>query len=317
MRSRTFATTAQPTRAVRYRDAERTLWTRYGLAPTERFVELKDPTARLRVLDIGFGEPVLFVHGLLGPDAFAPLVRELRAFRCLVLDRPGWGLSTRLDYTKSPLGSLVANVLDGVLTGLGLDHVHVVGASSGTLWALRFAQSRPGRVGRVVLVGAGPLLAEQRVPSWLRLMASPLGALMLRNTSLETLRSILRQAGHAESLDDGRIPNELLAWRLAASRDTEAMNSERAMLRDALISWPTARWRAGALFAPPELRAIPQHTLYLHAAADPAGRIDIARRITDLLPHGELDIVDGHSHEPWLEDPRGVATRVTSYLQAA
>ena len=311
-----LATTAA-TGADRYHDAERALWTRYGLAPAERFIELREPRARLRVLDIGFGEPVLFVHGLLGPDAFAPLVRELRNFRCLVLDRPGWGLSTRVDYARSRHGSPVANLLNDVLVGLGVDRAHVVGASVGTLWALRLAEAHPERVDRVVLIGAGPLLDELRVPAWLRLMASPLGALMSRNTSLVTLRSILRQAGHAESLDDGRIPSELLAWRLAASRDTEAMRSERDMLRDSLVRWPTGRWRAGALFAPPDLRAIPQHTLYLHAAADPVGQIDIARRITDLLPHGELDIMDGHSHEPWLEDPRGVATRVTSFLQAA
>ena len=315
--SSTLVTTEGSTAADRYHDAERALWTRYGLAPAERFVELREPRARLRVLDIGFGEPVLFVHGLLGPDAFAPLVRELRDFRCLVLDRPGWGLSTRVDYAISRHGSLVANLLKDVLVGLGIDRAHVVGASVGTLWALRLAKAHPERVGRVVLIGAGPLLDELHVPFWLRLMASPLGAFMSRSPSLKTLRSILRQAGHTESLDDGRIPNELLAWRLAASRDTEAMRSERDMLRDSLISWPTGRWRAGALFAPPELRAIPQHTLYLHAAADPVGQIDMARRITDLLPHSELDIVDGHSHEPWLEDPRGVATRVTSFLTTA
>ena len=106
--SSTLTTTAGPTSAERYLDAERTLWTRYGLAPAERFVELREPRARLRVLDIGFGEPVLFVHGLLGPDAFAPLVRELRDFRCLVLDRPGWGRSTRVDYASSRHGPLVA-----------------------------------------------------------------------------------------------------------------------------------------------------------------------------------------------------------------
>ena len=309
-------TTTESTRADRYHDAERALWTRYGLAPAERFIELSEPRARLRVLDIGFGEPVLFVHGLLGPDAFAPLVRELRDFRCLVLDRPGWGLSTRVDYAMSRHGPLVASLLNDVLAGLGVDRVHVVGASVGTLWALRLAKAHPERVARVVLIGAGPLLDELRVPPWLRLMASPLGTLMSRNTSLAALRSILRQSGHAESLDDGRIPSELLTWRLAASRDTEAMRSERDMLRDSLISWPTGRWRAGALFASAELRAIPKHTLYLHAAADPAGHIDMARRITDLLPNGELNIVDGQSHEPWLEDPRGIATRVAGFLAA-
>jgi 4,5:9,10-diseco-3-hydroxy-5,9,17-trioxoandrosta-1(10),2-diene-4-oate hydrolase len=300
----------------RYLDAERALWTRYGLAPIQRFVEMDDPTARLRLLDVGFGEPVLFVHGLLGPGAFAPLVRELRDFRCLILDRPGWGLSTRIDYANLPLGSFVAAVLDRVLAGLRLDRVHVVGASGGTLWALRLAETYPERVGRVALIGAGPLLDEVPAPSWLRLMASPLGTLMLRNTSRETLRSVLEESGHRESLDDGRIPEELLAWRLSASRDTDAMRSERDMLRHALISWTTGRWRAGALFSRAALRAIRQRTLYLHAAADPVGATGTARRVTELLPQGELHIVEGHSHEPWLEDPRGIANRLTTFLRA-
>jgi pimeloyl-ACP methyl ester carboxylesterase len=65
------------------------------MRPAERFVELKSPEVRLRVLEVGVGEPILFVHGGIGPDAWARLVRELRGFRCLVLDRPGSGLTRR------------------------------------------------------------------------------------------------------------------------------------------------------------------------------------------------------------------------------
>ena len=310
-----IATPTAPTRAERYREVERALWTRYGLAPTEQFVDLDRPMARIRVLEVGFGEPVLFVHGLLGPDAWAPLVRDLRGFRCLVLDRPGWGLSSPIDYARTSYGSLVADVLRGVLEGLGIARAHVVGGSGGTLWVLRLAAAHPSRVGRVTLIGAGPLLATLAVPSWLRLMASPLGALVVRHTSGEMLRSLLRSVGHGASLDDGRIPDELIAWRLAASRETDAMRGERAMLRDALVSWPRGRWRSGVLLDDAELRAISHSTLYVHAKADPVGPIGLARRIVELLPRGELHAVEGASHEPWLEDPAGLAERITEFLR--
>jgi hypothetical protein len=65
----------------RYRRAEQALWRYYSVQPSERFVELDSPWARLRVLEVGSGEPVLFVHGTggTGPD-WAPLVGERPGF---------------------------------------------------------------------------------------------------------------------------------------------------------------------------------------------------------------------------------------------
>ena len=80
------------TRVERYRQAERALWAHYGLNPAERWVELKQPPARLRLLETGSGAPVLFVHGTAGPGSGPALIRELRGFRCLVPDRPGCGV---------------------------------------------------------------------------------------------------------------------------------------------------------------------------------------------------------------------------------
>ena len=87
-------------RLERYRAAERTLWARYDLEPVERSIDLAEVNGALRVLDIGAGDPLLFVPGTGGTGPYwAPLVRELKADRrCLLVDRPGWGLSTAIDY---------------------------------------------------------------------------------------------------------------------------------------------------------------------------------------------------------------------------
>ena len=47
-----------------YRAAEKRLCDRYGLAPTEHFVRLPKLTTTVRVVDVGQGQPVLFVHGI-------------------------------------------------------------------------------------------------------------------------------------------------------------------------------------------------------------------------------------------------------------
>jgi hypothetical protein len=54
----------------RYLDAETRLWQHYGLAPRYRFVEIARPHARLRVLEVGSGPPVLFIHGTVGPGSW-------------------------------------------------------------------------------------------------------------------------------------------------------------------------------------------------------------------------------------------------------
>jgi pimeloyl-ACP methyl ester carboxylesterase len=314
MTDHAISVTAAETRIERYRRTEQALWKHYGLTPSERFVDLDSPRLRLRVLEVGLGEPILFVHGLIGPSAWAPLVRELRGFRCLVLDRPGWGLSSTLDYSERPYSSVTADVLKGVLDGLRVDRAHVIGGSIGTLWALRLAAAYPQRVDRIALMGAGPLLSEVPVPTVLRLIASPLGALMIRRADAKTLRSILQSSGHGASLDDGRIPEEFIEWRLSAARDTGAMRSERDMLRQAIVNWIRPGLRRGLALEDAELRAIAHPTLYVHGTADPTSTAEFAKRVVDLLPRGELEVVNGGGHEPWFEDVGHVARRVSRLM---
>ena len=103
-------------------------------------VELSEPALRLRVVEVGSGRPVLFIPGTGGTGPYwAPLIRELPGIRCLLLDRPGWGLSSPIDYRSGAFGSLAATTLVKVLDALELDRVDIVGASIGGLWALHLA----------------------------------------------------------------------------------------------------------------------------------------------------------------------------------
>ena len=83
--------------------------------------------------EVGSGEPVLFINGTGGPGAyFAPLLAALRGFRCLVLDRPGWGLSDPVDYSRAAYRTVVAELLRDAQDALGVDRACVVGGSIGT-----------------------------------------------------------------------------------------------------------------------------------------------------------------------------------------
>jgi pimeloyl-ACP methyl ester carboxylesterase len=305
-----------PVAADRYRAAEHTLWHHYGLVPTERFVELHSPPVRLRVVEVGSGSPVLFVPGSAGTGPYwGALVRELPGCRCLMLDRPGWGLSSPMKYTARSYARAAADVLCGVLDALELERVAVAGASIGDVWALRLAARHPERVTSVALLGGGPIVDEAGTPTIIRLIASPLGAIMVRlPASAGRLRGILRQVGHGESLDAGRIPDEYIDWRLGLERETHSMRNEREMVR-AIVSVRTGL-RPGLPFQESELAAIEAPTLMLYGTRDPVGSPEIWKTTLGRLPHGELRLIDGAGHMPWLDDPGVVASHINRLIGA-
>ena len=298
-------------RAARYRSAEHELWQHYGLQPTERYIQLHSPPARLRVLEVGSGTPLLMVPGTGGTGPYlGALVRELGAFRCLVLDRPGWGLSTAIEYGGREYRSVVSDVMRGVLDGLGLERCHVSGASIGNVWALRAAQAMAGRVDRVVMLGGMPW-DEVPMPTFIRLLASPIGPLIVRlGATRRVLRAQLRGIGHGPALDAGRL-EPYIAWRLALERETGSMRSEREMVR-ALVDGRA--WRPGLTLEARELGAIERPVLHIWGTADPVGAAQTWSTAAHALAHGELQIIDGAGHLPWLDRPEEVGRHVSRFL---
>jgi 2-hydroxymuconate-semialdehyde hydrolase len=199
-----------------------------------------------------------------------------------------------------------------VLDALELDRTHVIGASIGNVWALRAAQAHPKRVRRVVLFGGGPLLSQIPPPRIIRMIASPLGALMVRvGENPKRVKAILRGNGHGASLDAGRIPQAYIDWRVSLSRETPSMRSERDMVRSLLAG---KRWKPGLTFTDEELAKLRHPLLMIYGSQDPVASVDIWRRFVDLLPDADLKVVDSAGHVPWLDEPVGIAESTHRFL---
>ena len=300
--------------AERARLAEEGLWRRHGLVPTARTIELRRPRVRLRVLEVGSGDPLLSIHGTVGPGGWPSLVEAMPGHRFLLLDRPGWGGSEPIDYRKHDYHDVAANILGGVLDALGLAKASIVGTSIGDVWALSLAQRAPSRVDRVVLLGGGPIVKEVERPGFIRLLASPVGALIVRlPINAERARSILRDNGHGLSLDAGRIPDEFITWRVVMSNDSMAMREERAMIKTVVAP---SGWSPQLVFTPAELRSIVAPTLHVYGREDPVGSVALWQRFASELPNGTLAVVDHAGHMPWFDAPDRVAAHVEAFLSA-
>src|SRR5687768_960781 len=126
----------------RYRRMEEALFADAGIRPIEHQIELRSAGGTARVLEVGEGVPTLFLHG--GPVAagvWAYLAAKLVGMRCLLLERPGTGLSAPPSTVPdaSSLARYVERLTRDVLDAFGLPRAALVGSSFGGYSALRSA----------------------------------------------------------------------------------------------------------------------------------------------------------------------------------
>ena len=124
-------------RVIAARTVEQELFDFYGLPAKDHYIVLPDQGIRVRVSEIGSGEPVVIVPGNTG-DVFplASLLAELKGRRIIAINRPGGGLSEGIDHTRVDIRQFAVNTLDTVLEAFKLNTVDVVAHSMGAHWSL-------------------------------------------------------------------------------------------------------------------------------------------------------------------------------------
>jgi len=295
-----------------YRAAEAALWSSFGCEPSaEHHVRLPTTGTSVRVQEVGEGPPALFLHG--GPNAgstWVPLVAHLDGLRCLLVDRPGTGLSTPYPITASNLQRIGARFVPEVLDGLGIGRAHVVASSFGGHLALRSAAADPDRFLRMVQMAAPALIPGDTVPPFMRLMArsSVRRVMNALPPSQRAARAILRQIGHGASLEAGRIPPAFLAWYVALQRHTDTMRNDGEMIGNAIQQWATIRLTDELLAS----AAVP--TLFWWGADDTFGAEAVARHLVEVMPDARLTMVPNAGHLPWLDDAEAAAAATAAFL---
>lgn len=296
---------------ARYREAEARLWGSVGLEPSERWVPLTATGTQVRVQEVGEGDPVLFVHG--GPNAgstWAPMLEHLGGFRCLLVDRPGTGLSEPYAITADNLPEFGAAFAGDVLTGLGIDSAHLVASSFGGHLALRAAAAHPERFRCMVQVAAPAMIPGQSFPLFMRLMTiGPVRRLMNALPPNErATRNAFRQIGHGASLDAGRFPQSFIDWYMDLSRYTDTMRNDGEMIADVTPK------REAVNLTPELLGSVSTSTLFLWGADDGFAGKGLARKVTGEMPSAKLVMLPEAGHLPWLDDPAGVAEATRRFL---
>jgi len=299
-----------------YRESESRLWNTVGIQPDEKMVTLETTGTKVRVQMIGDGPPVLFIHG--GPNSgstWAPVVKAFDDYTCLLVDRPGTGLSEPLDAIPDPTAfiTLAEQFIADTLDGLHIESSHIVASSLGGHIALRSVAAAPERVGRMVQMACPALVQGMLTPQFMRMMSKGwfrkfLGMLPPSSRAND---SIMRQIGHGKSLDAGRIPQEFMDWYLDLQRFTNTMENDGNLI-GAFSSGGT--WNDRLTLSDELLSSVIVPTLFLWGEDDGFGGGDVADALVGAMPNAELEMIAEAGHLPWLDFPADIGARTRAFL---
>lgn len=300
-----------------YRKAEEKLHAEYGVELREHLVEVESPATSIRVLEAGQGEPLVFIHGSPNNAAtWVPLVAHLPHRRCLLLERPGAGLSAPVaKWGNHRIES--ARIVESVLDTMAVDRAGLIGSSFGGLYAYNFALSQPERVRSLTLLGApgGPTVLG--LPTIFRFLSLPIpkaiAARALRPDPAEA-RDMFKQIGHAESINRAVIPDITFDWYSSLLNNTDTLENLLGEIRS--IATPFGFRKAGRV-KDAELARLTPPTLYLWGDHDAFAKPEQADRLAALTPQATIEHFAGFGHLPWYDNAALIAERIEAFLTTA
>jgi len=246
-------------------------------------------------------EAVVFVHGNPGPkEDWTELLSLVGEFaRAVAPDMPGYGAAEKppdFDYTIGGYG----DHLGGVLDQLGIRRAHLVLHDFGGPWGLAWAVKHPESFASATLIGTGTAI-DYHWHRYARIWRTPvLGELFQATATRQGLRFLLGR-------ENPKLPREAID---RIYTNTRSWATKRAILKlyratpESLLATPA-----------PALRDLDRPALVLWPTNDPYLPVEQAEHQRQAFPSARIELLEGHGHWPFLEDPKQVASFVVPFLR--
>lgn len=271
---------------------------------------------RLSYRTVGSG-PLLLCHPG-GPGRASAYLEDLGGLdrtRTLVLfDARGTGASGRPEGDDGYAPDRLADDLDALRATLGLERADVLGHSFGGYIAQAWAARHPERVGRLVLVTTSVRLADNAdevARETAEIRASRSGEPWYAEAA-----EAAADMDYAPRFERARLERMLRPFwygrwgerEQAHAASADGQVNPRASLRMRELSrdfdWPAVFGRLATLSAP---------VLAVAGALDPLTPPSASAAL-GTLPGGEVAVLDGVGHFPWVEAPEEFAATVEGFL---
>jgi len=250
------------------------------------------------------GPAVVLIHGYTdNARDWVPMLPYLsKRYRLILVDIRGHGQSSKPECCYSRLD--FAYDIKLLLDALGVRKADIVGHSLGSIIAQTFAEYWPERTAQVVLIsstGGTPPDRPKKPPQFdfaaeIRKLKEPIDAdspfmIAWWDSPTPVDPDFIRR----QRKDAAGIP--LRVW-LAVLDQALPANNAFADLQATL----------------PRLKA---PTLLIWGSKDPIMEEDVRQSLRNALPNAKVKIFDGLGHNPFWEDPRGVAGVINTFLDTA
>lgn len=271
-------------------------------------IELAPGTIRYR--DVGRGEPIVFVHGLLvNGDLWRKVVPPLaKEFRCIVPDLPLGSHATPMRADADLTPPALAQTIASLIAALDLHDVTLVGNDTGGALCQLVVTRHPERIGRLVLT---PCDAFDNFPpkffSYL-LFAGRHPALL--NATLQTMRlpALARSPLAFGWLAKHRLDDAILRSYTRPAIEQPAIRRDLAKAMAGLDPRLTleAAERLGAFDRPALLAWAPEDRFFPLAHA---------RRLAEILPDARVvEVADSYAFVPE-DQPERLAELIAAFAR--
>lgn len=295
-------------KVINARNAEKALFDHYGIIAKEHYIILPEQQIKVRVLEIGEGEPLVIVPGNTG-DAFvlASLMAEFKGRRIFAINRPGGGLSEGMDHNTVNVREFAHESLNTILEALGLKNVDVVAHSMGAHWSTLLAMEHPDKVRKLVLLGNPGNIMGGKPPLAIRLLGTPpftkLAMHFIIPKSKETALKTLTIMGHSKDFV-ATLPMELADAYFNFDHLPHYVISSTSLIQNMI---PEIKAE--------ELAKLQKPTALILGTEDNFLSQEKGREIVEAMPNGTFYSIANSGHLPWLENPKSIGKMILDFLK--
>jgi 3-oxoadipate enol-lactonase len=242
----------------------------------------------------GLGAPILMIHGLGGTsNTFEPLMARLTDLMVLRPDLPGCGRSATPEEALTV--SDLADSLLALMRANGLERVHLLGHSLGTLICQNMAIKAPRNIATLTLIGA---LTEPPQAARGVLLAR---ASVARNEGMEGIAN--------------QIVTTALAPRTLAEKSAVVAFVRESIMRQCPEGYAKC-CEALSAAAAQDVRRINVPTLLLTGDCDSVASVSMAQQLCDAIPDAHLKVLADCGHWATVEQPNICANEIEAFLHS-
>jgi len=249
---------------------------------------------------------IVLVHGFSASlHAWEPWVARLPDYRVISLDLPGHGL-TRAPDDYAPSTDRSVEVVDQLVTRLGVPRFVIGGNSMGGGVSWNYALRHPDKLEGLVLVDAGGWPSSERPksqPAVFKLLGNPVGRWVLRNAD----PGLMAKSGLQKAYEDDALVTPALVTRYT---ELARAPGHRAILTGGRGGQPART------VTPETFKAIRTPTLVMVGEKDQVIPADNSRKLAGAIPGAKLVVYPEGGHVPMEQLPDKSAADLRAFLDS-